>query len=190
VKDASAPSFAVGAQLRPGGGFALLGIAADELAERHTALDELWGSAARALPERLAAAGSLEAALAIFEAALLARVPRVRAMHPAVAAALVRFERDPVVPIRDVVGACGLSHRAFLTSFVQAVGLAPKVFRRVGRFQRAVRLLGEGAAPADVAFDAGYADQPHLTREFAAIGGISPAALQRVGTRSNHVRVR
>ncbi len=190
VKDASAPSFAVGAQLRPGAGPALFGVAADELAETHTALDDLWGSVARSLPDQLASAGSLERALAVFEALLIARLPRVRGIHPAVAKALARFAEDPLVPIGDVVGECGLSHRTFLTSFVQAVGLAPKVFRRVGRFQRAVKLLGDGVAPASVAADAGYADQPHLTRELVAIGGVTPSALQRAGARSNHVRVR
>lgn len=188
LKDASAPACAVGAQLRPGAGLALFGVAADELAERHTELGELWAEA-RSLPDRLASAGSLEAALTVFETFVLAHVPRVRAVHPAIAAALARFASDPLVPIRDVVAQSGMSHRAFLTAFSRAVGLGPKVFKRVGRFQRAVRLLGEGGSPADVAVDAGYADQPHLTRELVAIGGVTPSELRRLKVRSNHVPV-
>jgi hypothetical protein len=52
VRDTSAPSCSVGAHFRPGGAAALLGVPADELAERHTALEGLWGAEADRLRPR------------------------------------------------------------------------------------------------------------------------------------------
>ena len=64
-------------------------------------------------------------------------------------------------------------HRRCLTAF----GYGPSVLRRVLRFRRAVALLRAGVAPADVAARAGYADQPHLSRDVRAFAGVSPARL-------------
>lgn len=58
----------------------------------------------------------------------------------------------------------------------QAVGLTPKVFAGVLRFQQAMRQLerlhAEGLA--EVAAECGYSDQAHLTREFQRFGGFTP----------------
>ena len=52
--------------------------------------------------------------------------------------------------------------------------MGPKAVARILRFQRALRLLSEGRALADVAYDCGFADQPHLNREWREISGYSP----------------
>ena len=54
------------------------------------------------------------------------------------------------------------------------VGMGAEGGRAVLRFQRALRLLRDGRALADVAYDCGFADQPHLNREFRALGGSTP----------------
>ncbi len=90
-KDVLVPARSVGAMLRPEAASALLGCPADSLAERHLPLSAFWGDLAHRLCERLMGIGDAEEALALFEAALLARLPRVRGLHPAMAAALDRF---------------------------------------------------------------------------------------------------
>jgi AraC-like DNA-binding protein len=191
VRDVSAPSRSVGAQLRPGAAPHLLGVPASALAERHTCLEDLWGAGASRLRDQLDAAPSLEAALGCFEAALVARVRCPPVLHPAVAEALASFEGDPSVTIAEVVERTGTSHRRFIQLFRDAVGLAPKQFGRVARFQRALdtlRRAPEGGL-ASVALDLGYADQAHLTREFRALGGLSPTAWRALGSPSNHVAI-
>ncbi|MEW6703765.1 MAG: DUF6597 domain-containing transcriptional factor [Pseudomonadota bacterium] len=61
--------------------------------------------------------------------------------------------------------------------FVQTVGITPKLYARIVKARRARALLaaGPGAALADVAAEAGYADQSHMTRDFARLLGVSPA---------------
>jgi AraC-like DNA-binding protein len=56
------------------------------------------------------------------------------------------------------------------------VGLAPKLYCRVLRLQRALRLAAAepGTPWAELALAAGYSDQPHLNRDFAELAGMSP----------------
>jgi len=187
VKDVSTPSMAVGAQLNPGAASVLFGASADELAERHTTLDQVWAAEATRLRDRLGAEPSLDRRLELFEAFLLARLPRVRGVHPAVAEALANIADRPVA---FVVERSGYSHRAFIDLFRRAVGLAPKVYARVARFQRVADCLAteRQVSIADAALAAGYADQAHLSREFAALAGVSPASYRALHlAEPNHV---
>lgn len=182
VRDTSRPVRSVGVMLRPGASLPLLGVPAEALAGRHTRLEELWGREAGELRERL-----LEAAdpLAVLEASLVSRLPRVRGVHPAVAHALARF--DATWDVGAVVAETGYSHRRFLTLFREAVGLAPKAYCRVRRFQRV--LEGAGAW-SELAQEAGYSDQAHLTREFTELAGVSPGQFRRLApAQPRHVPV-
>ncbi len=191
LKDISRPQASVGAQLQPGAAELLLGVPAGELAGRHTALDDLWGRDASIALEQFADAPSPAARVDRLEALLLSRLPRVRGLRPAVAEALARLSAEPTTEVGDVVASSGFSHRHFIALFRDAVGLAPKAYARVARFQAALKRLG---APAprmiDVALDAGYADQPHYNRDFRAIAGVSPRGYRRASpVYENHVPV-
>ena len=188
VRELSAPSSSVGAVLRPGAAQLLLGASADELAERHTLLEDLWGASARSVREQLLEARRSEDRLAILEATLAARLPRVHAMHPAIASVLEAMHRLPSV--ESLVRQGGLSHRSFIAHFRRAVGLAPKTYLRVLRFQHALRLLRRGnpMSLAAVAADAGYSDQSHFHREFVELAGATPMAyLRRAPAEANHL---
>src|SRR6516165_1156270 len=96
------------------------------------------------------------------------------------AAALLR---DPATRTEDVADDVGLSVRQLRRRCHAAAGYGPKTLQRVLRFQRFVRMLDAAAPPPDLASAAalaGYADQAHLTRECAALSGLTPAALARV----------
>jgi len=93
--------------------------------------------------------------------------------------------RDQRVPVADLLPAAGkrLSVRQLRRRCHAAAGYGPKTLQRVLRFQRFVRMLDAAAPPPDLASAAalaGYADQAHLTRECAALSGLTPAALARV----------
>lgn len=189
VRAIEGPMASVGAELAPGAVAALFGVPARLLAERHTVLEDLWGGAVIELRERLRAEIDGSARLALFEAFLEARLPRVRGVHPAIAEAVARLAEG--ARVADVVTKSGASHRRFVDRFRDVVGLGPKSFARVARLQRAVGLLGRGNPLVDVAADAGYADQPHLCRDFAEIAGVSPAAYARACPEGgNHVPIR
>ncbi len=189
LRDVSAPVASVGAQLESGAAAILFGVPVDELAGSHTSVDALWGAQTRELVDELRDTGDPAQRLDVLERFLGQRLPRVRGVHPAVAYALERF--SGAVPIRDVVDETGLSHRRFVTLFSRQIGLTPKRFCRVRRFQQALVHLARGDAPtARVAVDSGYFDQPHFNREFREMAGISPGAYRAIGPSSpNHVPV-
>ncbi|GAA3743258.1 AraC family transcriptional regulator [Salinactinospora qingdaonensis] len=68
---------------------------------------------------------------------------------------------------------------ALLRAFRATHGLPPHAYLNQLRVQRARRLLATGAAPSAVAFQVGFADQPHLTRHFKRYVGVAPGAYQR-----------
>ena len=58
-----------------------------------------------------------------------------------------------------------------------AIGVGPRSFRRLLRFQKLTGMIGRhtGALEwAGLALDAGYCDQPHMIREFREFSGITP----------------
>jgi AraC-like DNA-binding protein len=158
-----------GVRMQPGAGGAVLGVPADELRDRHVALEDLWGRAGREAGER---AGPDPLALAdALRARLAAAAPDPRAL-----AAARRLGRAPSTPVPALADAVGLGERQLRRRFATAVGYGPKTFARVARFRRALALVRAGEAPAAAAFAAGYADQAHMTREMRALAGRTPAA--------------
>jgi AraC-like DNA-binding protein len=72
-----------------------------------------------------------------------------------------------------------LSRRRLSTLFAAEFGLTPKEAARTMRFTHAVARIGEGVRGgtldlAGVAAECGFADQPHLAREFREFAGTSP----------------
>jgi AraC-like DNA-binding protein len=165
----------LGVHFRPGGAFPFLRAPADELHGLHVSLADLWGGFARALRERLLSAPTVDAQFDLMEAALNARIARPLEHHRAVAFALREFQCGSQ-SVADVIEIAGISTRRFIELFKQQVGLAPKQYCRVQRFQRVIRGLPRGAAIdwADVALANGYFDQSHLINDFRAIAGMPP----------------
>lgn len=190
VREMVAPSCSVGAVLRPGAAALLFGVPADELAERHTSLEDLWGASAGSMRERLLEAESAEDRLAILESVLTARLPRVRSLHPAIACVI--NEMNSLPSIEAAVQRSGLSHRHFIAHFRRAVGLVPKTYWRILRFQLALQSLRQRRAIslALLAAEMGYSDQAHFNRDFLAFTGVTPMTYQRFSPReANHLPV-
>ncbi len=190
LRDVSVATRSVGAQLQPGAARALLGAPEDALAGQHTPLDALWGAQqADAALEQLHAAGDLERQLKTFEALLTQRIVAsldagLRGLHPAIASALGPLARENP-SIAGLVTRSGYSHRRFIAIFRGAIGLSPKEYARVMRFDRALALAADPARGwADIALDAGYSDQAHLGREFSALAGMPPQAWRQTGASS------
>jgi AraC-like DNA-binding protein len=181
----------VGVHLEPGGAASILGVPAGELTDRHVELEDLWGRSARELRERLCAAKNARQRFRILEGALLGRLsPRSR-MRGEVAFALGRLG-VPGVEVGAVARQVRLSHRRFIQIFTERVGMTPKRYARVRRFQRALDRLNAAVPPgwAQVALECGYFDQAHLCRDWTDLTGLSPAEfvrLRSVPVKDNHV---
>ena len=176
----------LGVRFRPGGALPFLRQPLHELADRHVALDALWGSRAGALIDAVATVPRGDR-VGVLERLLLAN--RAAAMtdddliHRAVV--LMRRTRGGI-GVRAAAQALGVGERRLERVFDVAIGLSPKRFARVVRFLGAVREIGRRSLRpgAALALDAGYADQPHFVREFKRLAGVTPAqyaAERRVG---------
>jgi AraC-like DNA-binding protein len=82
--------------------------------------------------------------------------------------------------IADVARRMGVSPRHLTRTFRHAVGLTPKMFARISRFQRVAAVLDDepGDVLAGVALACGYYDQSHLVRDVRAFAGGTPVALR------------
>jgi AraC-like DNA-binding protein len=108
-----------------------------------------------------------------------ARLPRyssvaVRAVQDVLADRLA----DPP-SLDELAAATGMGPFALLRAFRDETGLPPHAYLNQLRVRLARRLLDNGLPPADVAAEAGFADQPHLTRHFKRVVGVPPGAYQR-----------
>lgn len=175
----------IGVSFHAGMAGAILGVPLDELRDQHVCIEDLWGSRATELRERLAMAPTPQAAIDLLERDLIARLQRPLLLHPAVAQAL-----RPTSRVAEVQQQSGYSPRHFIELFRSNVGLAPKQFYRIQRFSMALARLARGGMPlVDVAIASGYADQAHLSREFRELAGVSPSAYSpsAVGSEHHHV---
>lgn len=192
--DTSRPQRLVGVHFKPGGAFPFMRPPMHELRNRVAALDSLWGSAARELRERVGNARTDEEIFHIVERTLLARASDRLQRHPAVGFALKEFTRVPHVrTIADVSRHIGLSQRRFIQVFAEEVGLTPKVFCRVRRFQAAVNRAHRHGHPnwTELAIDCGYFDQAHFIHDFEEFSGLTPSAWAAQRTEHvNHVPIR
>lgn len=83
------------------------------------------------------------------------------------------------IGLEQLAAACGVDRFRLSRAFRAAFGLAPHAYLVQLRLARARRQLANGAWPADVASDLGFADQSHLGRWFVRAYGLTPAAYRK-----------
>ena len=87
--------------------------------------------------------------------------------------------RDPLIAEVLQGSPPPVSQRALQYHFLRATGLPLNRIRQINRAQYAVALLQQGASILDTVHDAGYFDQPHLTRALKRYTGQTPAQIVR-----------
>ena len=181
IIDALPGSSMIGAHFKPGGAAAVLGLPAGELRDQVVQLEAIWDRAtAVALREELLTARRPMAKFATLERWLLARL-KSRKLDMLVEQR-VFWARDRLLAadgprIADVVEQLGITHRRFIDEFRDHVGLTPKRFCRIRRFQQVVgQIAGRKTIDwADVAYGCGYFDQAHFANDFRAFSGFRPS---------------
>lgn len=170
----------VGVRFRPGVAPHLLRVDARELRDRDVPLRAIWpqeraarwfdAMAPAALPDKLSG-------VSVLIAARLAAGDE----DPLVRRAVAWAARDPNCGLDELARECGISERQLRRRFDEAVGYGPKTLQRILRLQRLLWLASD-AEQADrglarLAIAAGYADQPHMTREAVSLTGATPRQL-------------
>ena len=163
-------------KLHPLGAYRLLGLPMSELAGVCVPLSDVFGRAGALLVERLRSLAGWDERFDVLERFLVARLERGPEVDPAVAWAWQRLGATAGrVRIEQLAGEVGASRRYLSGRFDEQVGVSPKTAARLLRFADVRRRIERAPSRwAEIAFDAGYADQSHLNREFQQFAGTTP----------------
>jgi AraC-like DNA-binding protein len=172
-------STVVGASFRPGAAPAMLGIPADRLRDLRVPLSEAWGRDAERLEASLNGAGSASARLKVLGHGLRRRLKGAERPDQLVAAAVARLRNTDPRSVSAIGEELGISERQLRRRFHTTVGYGPKTLARVLRFQRMLALARQRSSRdlGQLAVDAGYADQAHMTMECTQLAGLPPGRL-------------
>lgn len=164
--------------LYPWGAIRLLGLPREESATTRFVNAPVSPQLAERM-ERLLEAGHLDEALRLLEEWLLTRAAQVSPeVTPAVTAATRLFEAGGRGSVATLADSVGLSLRQLERQFQAQVGMTPKFLARVSRFEATAQELYRERKPSftSLAYERGYADQAHLSREFRAFAALSPGS--------------
>ncbi|MGA7158249.1 MAG: AraC family transcriptional regulator [Acidobacteriaceae bacterium] len=191
VVDAADFAEMMGVVFAPGGLRRFVAVPAAEFRFAETPLEAVWGGGAEELRERLMGAVGVREKFRVLELELLRRM-RGSEQHAAVGHALWRLGcGTSAARVREIAVETGYSARRLQQLFEEEVGVGPKLFARIVRFQQAVQCLHRGCEVRwdELALDCGFSDQAHLSNEFRAFSGMSPTQYAREArVWANHVK--
>ena len=175
--------------VRPGGFGGLFRERADLFFEQSISLDSVWRDSW--LLERLGEARSPEEKLCALERSLFGLLRRDSCRSPLVDQAMYLFGRRHL-SVAECARSAGISERRLSQVFREEVGVAPKMWCRIHRFQQAAKALHAGVDVPwpELALRCGYYDQSHFANDFRAFSGIDPTTYcASRGQWRNHVPI-
>ncbi|GAA0398051.1 helix-turn-helix domain-containing protein [Streptomyces luteireticuli] len=164
-------------QLTAPGAHALFGVPLRELTDSYAGFHDLLGTGSRHLTDRLAEAPDWPARFRLLDSYLIARIGAGPELPAQVRHAWQRLSMlSGDVRIGALADEVGWSRQHLNARFRREIGLSPKSVARIARLQRSLSLMYDTGplSWADAAAAAGYADQPHLNRDFRMLTGCSP----------------
>lgn len=132
----------------------------------------------REIEDRLQAATNLADRIRLVEAFLVSQRTGQMGDPRMIAASRWLSSTNAPRPVTEMAGKLSMSRRHFGRTFRSSIGLQPKLFSRIMRFQKAIRLRRTGNMPwTGIAVECGYADQAHLTHEVKRFSGRTPGEI-------------
>lgn len=166
----------MGVRFRPRGAYRFLRLPLDELTDQNIPLTDVWGREGQQLEEAVQEAQDVGERQMLVEEFLLRELSNTISRPRFESAVEEIIYSRGLARVGEVASRIGLSSRQLEREFRASVGLSPKAFARIIRFQNLMRLVGEQPLGewTRLALDGGYADQPHMVREFREFTGQSP----------------
>ncbi|HKY27919.1 MAG TPA: helix-turn-helix domain-containing protein [Pyrinomonadaceae bacterium] len=166
----------MGVRFRPRGAYRFLRFSLDEFTDQNIPLNDLWGLAGKHLEERVNETLDDDERQKLVEEFLLLELSKSISRPRFQAAVEDIIHSRGLTRVGEVAAKIGMSPRQLEREFRVGIGLSPKAFARIIRFQNLMRLVGEQPLRewTRLALDGGYADQPHMVREFREFTGQSP----------------
>ncbi len=167
----------IGARFKHGAAASLLPYPVKELEQRQVPLQDLLHESALELMEHVRQGSNPAEQLKRFEAGLGKALARLKKPDPMVRKAVKLIaQQQGDLEVSALAEHLGVSRQTVKHKFDQHVGVGPKLFGKLRRFQAVLRRLANTSKPdwTKLAQESGYYDQAHLIREFNHFTGFSP----------------
>ncbi len=168
-----------GIRFKPAGASPFFRFGMSDLADQVESLRAVWGNDVSGIEDRLASANRFHERVVIAESLLAERLSDKRTFDPWLNNAIgLISDRRGKLPISRIAREIGISERGLERRFRESVGLTPKLFSRIVRFQRVLKAIEQSPNPdiIDAAFEFGYYDQSHLINDFRQFADTTPLA--------------
>jgi methylphosphotriester-DNA--protein-cysteine methyltransferase len=142
-------------------------------------LDLIWGRLMNEIREQLLEAPSPEARLLLMESFMLRHARRALEINRLIGFAVHQLQHSPqFLAIRDLANTIGITQKHLISQFEKIVGLRPKTFARISKFQKVLTVIEQQKQIewSAIANDCGYYDQAHFIKEFQTFSGLNPSA--------------
>ena len=147
--------------------------------------DLVWGTDFGDLRERLLDTKDVGRRFLMVEEFLVHRFASKLQINPCVSYAVTEMtERPDRISIARMNSKIGYSQRHFTDMFRRQIGVTPKSYLKIMRFQKAVRTIDDSSSPdwGDIAADCGFYDQAHFINDFKHFSGFTPEQYAKIHT--------
>ena len=165
----------------PGAFSTLFGVPAIELTNGDFNGQEVLGPRINELYARLGEVSAFQDRVHVANDFLTAIRPSTESVNAIVRIARAMIRNNGSVRISEIAHQTGLGLRQFERRFDREIGVSPKLYARIIRFEAALqrRAVLPSTPWTDIAHDLGYHDQMHMVHDFTRLAGDSPRAISR-----------
>jgi len=160
------------------GAYHFFGVPMKEIANGETPLNEVWSGLGTEIEEKIGEARNNQSRIDIIQQYLLLQLAKNGSYDQLIDYCLEEINNSRgQISMEELAGKTGVSNRQLLRKFNKCVGLPPKEFSKIVKFNNALNYLNRfpGRSFTDTAYDCGYFDQAHFIRDFKAYSGLTPS---------------
>lgn len=173
--------------LQPGALFRLTGIPSYELTNTFIDAEAVWGRDIREAHEQMSNTDDVDKSILIAEAFLEKIIRKSkRDLHGIDRVSQLILGQNKVISIDNLANQACLSPRQFHRKFSERMGVNPKVYDRIVRFEKAFRM--KNACPdldwLTIALHTGYYDYQHLVKDYKDFTKLTPAGFYETDTKA------
>jgi len=183
----------IGVHFRPGGASPFFSFPISELNDTTIEMDCIWKTEIHSIRDAILNTPEIENKFKILEKYFFQKAKNKLEPNLFVSYAIDQLQQSQVLwTIEQLSNKIGITQKHLISLFNKHVGLSPKLFARIARFQKVIKEVETKRCIewTSVAYDCGYYDQAHFIKEFQAFSGINPSAyLTQRGEYMNYLPV-
>jgi AraC-like DNA-binding protein len=175
----------IGVRFYPAGAYYFTGVPLKELINSIVDLDDMFTAEAKIAEELVNISESIHDKINVIESFILDRIKRnnIKEAYTGKAAEII-LSHNGQITVKELSELAGSGERKLQRDFEDYIGLSPKQFARIARFQNAVKVMNMNLLNLTAtAYECGYYDQAHFVKEFTEISGQTPSAYMK----ENHI---